>query len=168
MTVERVAQIVLWVVFPLLLYKVTPRYRIREVVAVFLFFQMLTWLFSIGLTYFDLLSAPVREFQEATKINFTFEYIVFPTFAVLFQLWYPENSGKVRQVFHYVYSVGAILLFMFVLGKTTELMTVKPDHLYRSALNFSLELLVSRRYIGWLKKEKPFSYHSRKRDVYGH
>ncbi|MFC0472767.1 CBO0543 family protein [Halalkalibacter kiskunsagensis] len=157
MTVERTVLIATWIIFPLFLLKFVPKERYREMIAVFLFFQTLTWLYSIGLTYFGLLSAPIREFPNATKINFSVEYIVFPTAAVFFQLTYPEKKGKVRRIFHYMYWVGAILLFMFLIGKSTELMTVKPGNLLRSSCNFTIELLLCRRYIEWLLKGKPFS-----------
>ena len=71
MTLDLVVLIGIWVIFPILLICFVPKYRVREMVAVFMFFQTLTWVFSIGLTYFDLLSAPIREFLNSTKVNFT-------------------------------------------------------------------------------------------------
>jgi hypothetical protein len=140
----------LWVVLPIVLYIVVPRDRIREAMATFMFFQMLTWLFAIGLTYAGLLEAPVRIFKHATKISFTMEYLVFPTAAVLFQLNFPENPRFVRRLLHYLFWVGIILLFMFVLGKFTDIMDVKIDNLIRSFFNFLIEIWLCRRYVCWL------------------
>lgn len=162
MSIEVIVLIAIWVTFPLILYFAVPRDRVREMIAVFLFFQMLTWLFSIVMTKFGVLSAPVRLFPEATKINFTSEYIVFPTAAVLFQRWYPENSGKIRRAFHYLYSVGVIITFLIIIGKYTDLMDAIPQ---TSAINFLFELMLCRSYIVWMLKGEPFAKRIKGHDV---
>jgi hypothetical protein len=150
MSINLIATLLLWIILPIVLLIVVPRHRLRESIAVFLFFQMLTWLLSIYLTYFGLLTSPYRIFETATKINFTSEFLVFPTAAVFFQLWYPDSSGRLRRIIHYTISVGGILLFMYLLGSITKLMTIKPDNLIRSAFNFTFELWLCRKYIVWL------------------
>lgn len=162
MSNELAVIIAIWVIFPIILYFAVPRERVREMIAVFLFFQMLTWLFSIVMTKFGVLSAPIREFPEATKINFSSEYIVFPTAAVLFQRWYPENSGKIRRAIHYLYCVGGIITFLFIIGKTTDLMDAQP---MTSAINFIFELMLCRRYIVWMLKGEPFIKTLKRHDV---
>lgn len=144
----------LWVVLPIILLKVVPRDRVREAMATFMFFQMLTWLFAIGLTYAGLLEAPVRFLKHATKISFTMEYLVFPTAAVLFQLKFPVESNFMRRLLHYLFWVGIILSFMFLLGKFTDIMDVKTDNLIRSFFNFLIELWLCRRYVCWLLSGK--------------
>ncbi|WP_066254537.1 CBO0543 family protein [Neobacillus drentensis] len=94
--------LILWLLLPFLLWKLIPRNRLREAIATLLFFQMLTWLISIFLTYFGFLEPPFRLFKHATKINWTMEYLVFPFFAVLFQLKFPKNELFLRRVFHYL------------------------------------------------------------------
>jgi hypothetical protein len=153
MSVDIIVILLLWIILPLTLIVIIPRHRIRESVAAFLLFQTLTWVFSIGLSYFGFLASPVRLFENATNISFTSEYLVFPTAAVLFQLWYPNGSRKIRRAFHYVLSVGGILLFMCLLGSFTNIMTVKLDNLIRSAFNFTIELWLCRRYMVWLMKK---------------
>lgn len=153
MTFDYIVLLVLWIILPIVLYIIVPRHRIREFLAVFLFFQTLTWLFSIGLTYFEFLESPVREFKFATQINFTVEYLVFPTAAVMFQRWFPNGSGKLRRSIHYLLSVGGILFFMFLLGTFTNIMEIKLDNLIRSAFNFTFELWLCRKYIVWLMKQ---------------
>jgi hypothetical protein len=140
----------LWIVLPIVLFKVVPRDRVREAIATFMFFQMLTWLFAIGLTYAGLLEAPVRVFKHATKVSFTMEYLVFPTAAVLFQLKFPSEAPFLRRLLHYLSWVGIILLFMFLLGRFTDIMDVKIDNLIRSFFNFLIELWLCRRYVCWL------------------
>lgn len=115
---------------------------------------MLTWLFSIGLTYFGLLEAPVRLFKHATKINFTMEYMVFPTAAVLFQLYFPSGVSIIRRFVHYLIWVGIILFVMYLLGTFTTIMTVKIDNLIRSFFNFMIELWLCRRYVLWMLNQQ--------------
>lgn len=142
--------ILLWMVFPIILWKVTPRNRLREAIASFLFFHTLTWLFSMGLTYAGLLESPIRLFKYATKINFTMEYLVFPTFAVMSQMRFPKDANFSRRLLHYLFWVGSILSFMFVIGTFTNIMDVKWDNLVRSFFNFLIELWLCRYYVLWL------------------
>jgi hypothetical protein len=147
----------LWVVLPLLLLVVIPRSRVREFLVVLIFFQSLTWIVSIVLTAFGLLSSPVLEFGKATKINFTMEYLVFPVAAVLFHRWYPIGLGKVRQVLHYIISVAGILLFMFLIGRYTHIMKIEIGNLIRSGINFMFELWLCRKYMVWLLEKVKLS-----------
>lgn len=143
----------LWVVLPILLWKVVPKTRIREAVATFLFFQMLTWVFSIALTNAGLLEGPVRFFRDATTINFTMEYLAFPTAAVLFQLYFPKNAKFFRRFVHYMLWVGVILTFMALIGTFTNIMNIKIDNLIRSFFNFTIELWICRRYVLWVLQQ---------------
>jgi hypothetical protein len=145
--------IILWVILPMVLWKSVPRNRLREAIATFLLFQMLTWLFSIGLTYVGLLESPIRFLKYATKVNFTMEYIVFPTVAVLFQLKFPNKANFVRGLLHYLQWIGIILTFMLLIGFFTDIMVVKMDNLIRSFFNFLIELWLCRRYVLWLIKQ---------------
>jgi hypothetical protein len=144
----------LWIICPFILVLVVPRQQIREFIAVFFFFQSLTWLFSISLTAFDLLSFPVRLFPNATKIGFTMEYLVYPTAAVLFYKWFPGKANAFRRSLHYIVFVAGILLWMFLIGKFTNLLSeVKINALMRSAFNFTIELWLCRSYVQWLLKK---------------
>ncbi|MBM7655888.1 putative membrane protein YqjE [Neobacillus cucumis] len=69
MNSDSYVMLIIWIVLPFILWKVTPRNRLREALATLLFFQMLTWVFSIFLTYFGLYDPPFRLFKNATKIN---------------------------------------------------------------------------------------------------
>lgn len=146
-----------WIVSVVLLFIVVPRSRIREYLAVFLCFQALTWLTSIILTSFDMLSSPVRLFDRATKISFTSEFIVYPTVAVVFHRWFPSREGKMRVFFHYMLFVGGISLYTLV-GKFTGVMSFKMEYLFRYAFNFTFELWVCRRYIVWLMGNTKLQY----------
>ncbi|WP_026574355.1 CBO0543 family protein [Bacillus sp. UNC438CL73TsuS30] len=148
--------LLLWLIFPISLWKVIPRSRLREAIATLLLFQMLTWLFSIYLTYFGLLESPVRIFKHATKINFTMEYLAFPFFALLFQLKFPKNAHFIRRVLHYFFWIGIMLTFMFLMGKFTNIMKISMENLIRSFFNFIIELWICRRYVLWIMAHPDF------------
>jgi hypothetical protein len=139
-----------WIILPIVLWKIVPRNRLREIIATFLFFQMLTWVVSIFLTFAGLLQSPVRLFKHATTINFTMEFLVFPFFAVLFQLKFPKKANFKRCLVHYLFWVGIILCFMFLLDKFTNIMSIKMENLIRSFFNFIIELWLCRRYVLWM------------------
>lgn len=141
----------IWVVSIITLFLAVPKSRIREFVAVFLFFQALTWIFSITLTEFGALSTEVRLFKDATKISFTSEFAFYPTLAVVFHRFFPEKSGKLRVILHYFIFVGIILLYMYLLDKFTGIMNVEiPEQLIRTFFNFIFEFWLLRQYILWL------------------
>ncbi|MEH7381303.1 CBO0543 family protein [Bacillus sp. JJ1533] len=142
--------ILFWLVLPVVLWRRVPANRLREAIATFLFFQMLTWVFSIGLTYAGLLESPVRFFKHATKISFTMEFFVFPSIAVFFQLSFPKNASYKRRSLHYLLWVGIILLIMLLLDAFTNIMSVTKDSLIRSFFNFLIELWLCRQYVLWV------------------
>lgn len=147
---DYIVLLLLWIILPIILWKVIPRNRLREAIATLLFFQMLTWLFSIYLTYFGFLESPIRIFKHATKINFTMECLVFPFFAVLFQLKFPTHANFIRRMLHYLFWIGIILSFMFLLGKFTNIMRIGMENIIRSFFNFIIELWICRRFVLWI------------------
>lgn len=144
----------LWIFFPILLWRMTPRSRLRETIATILFFQMLTWLVSIVLSNFGSFHSPDRMFKYASDINFTMEFLILPTFAVLFQLTFPISKGFIRRMFHYLFWVGIILFGMILLRAFTNIVEFEMDHLIISFFNFLIELWLCRRYILWMVKQQ--------------
>lgn len=141
--------ILIWIIVPLVLSKITPRNRLREAIATLIFFQMLTWLLGIFLTYIGLDDPPFRIFIHATRTNFTMDYFVLPFFAVLFQLTFTKNAPFIRRVLHYLVWVGILLLTLFLLGKFTDLTENKMENLIINFFNFIIEFWICRRYLLW-------------------
>lgn len=149
-----------WFICPIVLWNLIPRNRLREALAALMIFQMLTWLFSFGLTFAGLLEAPVRIFKHATEISFTMEYVVFPTVAVFFQLYFPKNANILRRILHYLLWVGIILSLMLAIGTFTDIMVVKIDIMIRSFFNFIIELWLCRQYVLWVMQHPVVSKES--------
>lgn len=152
MTFDYFIILLIWIVSVAALIAVVPRSKIREYLAVFLFFQALTWVFGIIFTEFDLMSAKIRLFNKATKISFTSEFIFYPTMAVVFYRWFPTNAGKLRVALHYVLCVGVLLAYLYFLGNFTNIMRIKPSLYVQAFFNFTFEYWLTRQYVVWLTK----------------
>ncbi|MCM3763685.1 CBO0543 family protein [Neobacillus niacini] len=152
--------VMIWVISIITLFLAIPKARIREFVAVFLFFQALTWMFSITLTAFGLLSTEVRLFEHATKISFTSEFAFYPTLAVVFHRFYPEKAGKRKVILHYLLFVGIILLYMYLLDKFTGIMNGEiTEQLIRTFFNFIFEFWLLRQYMVWFMRSMSSQAH---------
>lgn len=149
MTVDQLTLLFIWTIFPLLLLIFVPKDRVRELIAVFLFFQTLTWLFSIVLTHYDLLGAGTLEFPNATKVNFSLEYIVFPTIAVFFQLYFPEQKATYLKIVYYLCFVFLSLTTLILVSVFTNLISSTVNGVIRGFFNFLIELILCRKFIVW-------------------
>jgi len=150
MKYDYIVLISFWIIVPLVLWKIIPRNRIHEAISAFLIFHMLTWLFSIFLTNAGLFETPIRFFKYATKISFTLEYLIFPSFAVCFAVSFPKGAGYIKRSTHYMFWVLMILAFMFLLGTFTNIAQIKAGSLIRSFFNFTIELWICRQFVLWI------------------
>lgn len=157
MNMNMIIVILLWTILPTMLWLIIPKNRVREAIAAFMFLQMLSWLFSIGLTAAGYLESPFRIFMYATKISFTMEYLVYPTLCVLFHLTFPKKDTYLRRSGHYLLWIGIILSVMYVIGNFTELLTFSWEVLIRGFFNFLIVLWLVRQYIVWLTNGTGFS-----------
>lgn len=149
MTIDQITLLFLWILFPLLLLIFVPKDRIRELIAVFLLFHALTWSFSIVLTHYGLLQAGTLEFPHATKINFSLEYIVYPSIAVFFQLWFPEHRCRRLKALYYLCFVLLILSIIILVSIFTNLIFLTVSGMISSFFNFLIEFVLCRKFIQW-------------------
>lgn len=152
MNINLITVILLWTILPTMLWLIIPKNRLREAIAAFMFFQMLSWLLSIALTAAGYLESPFRIFMYATKISFTMEYLVYPTLCVLFQLSFPKKATYLRRSGHYLLWIGITLSVMYVIGNFTDLLTLNGEVLIRGFFNFLIVLWLVRQYIVWMTK----------------
>ncbi|WP_372439908.1 CBO0543 family protein [Priestia endophytica] len=68
----------------------------------FLFAQTLSWVYIFYSVYFKRVEFPFREFPYATKLSFSLYYMIYPAFAMSFELTYPKSKSGVRIILHYV------------------------------------------------------------------
>ncbi|PKG22889.1 CBO0543 family protein [Niallia nealsonii] len=87
----------------------------------FLFCQAIAWIFEYIQVYFGFVEFPFREFNYATKMNFSLYYIVYPTAGVFFILWYPLKAGKIRIIAYYFIFGMIVPTYSFLLEKYSSL-----------------------------------------------
>lgn len=87
-----------WAAAALLLWRYTPRHRLREAQVSFLFMQFPAWLLGAVVVQLGLLEYPVRFFAEAVSSSFTFEFFVLPAVSVIYNLHFPEEASYKKKL----------------------------------------------------------------------
>nr|WP_295971623.1 CBO0543 family protein [uncultured Bacillus sp.] len=137
----------------LLLLKFVPKTRIREAVAVFFFKQCITWLFGLLVVEKRLIRYPARLFfKKATKSSFTFEYFVYPSLCVLFNLYYPEHRSKLIKTLYFFGHSLLITGFEVFALKWTRLITYTGWKWYWTLTTILGTYYLSYRFHGWFFK----------------
>ncbi|HEX3030956.1 MAG TPA: CBO0543 family protein [Bacillota bacterium] len=138
-----------WLVSTILVILTTPREKIREAMVIFMFKQLITWSIGLAVVELGLIEYPVRLFPNANKTSFTFEYYVYPMICVVFNLHYPENKSRLRQLMHYVYFCSVMSLGEHLIEKYTELITYIHWEWYTTWITLFLTFFLSRQYYRW-------------------
>lgn len=113
-----------WVIMILLLMKFVPRKRIREAIVIFFFKQCITWLFGLFVVEKGWIQYPARLFfKKATKSSFTFEYFIYPSLCVLFNLYYPDKRNRFVKTMYYFLHSSLIASLEWIALKYTKLIT---------------------------------------------
>jgi hypothetical protein len=129
-----------------------PRKDRRKGFLAFLMFQAIIWLCDMPAFYFDLLSAPIREFPKATDLPLTIDYILYP---VLFSIYYihKEDSQWSRFVYFLVWA-SIIALFDIVIERYTDLLQYGLLTWYGMWIYIAFLFYVSEVCCNWFYKEK--------------
>ncbi|PZD95405.1 hypothetical protein DNH61_12775 [Paenibacillus sambharensis] len=148
-TTDRVVLTVVWSLVVGSFLFLVPGSKRRESLIVFFSCQMLTWSLSLLFVEFGLLTNPVREFQEATQTNFTFNYAFFPMIAVFYNLYFPERAGRMLKL-AYMALVPMIATVCTLLAEHyTNLIHYKHFHWYMNWFVFAAGFYAMRRYAIW-------------------
>ncbi|WP_198510256.1 CBO0543 family protein [Bacillus solitudinis] len=143
-----------WILTLICLLLFIPRDKLREASVAFHFKQLLTWLFGLIVVNFKLLEYPVRLFKSVNSSSFTFEYFVFPSICVFFNVYYPEQAKSYLKVlYHLLYSsflTGIEVLF----ERNTNLVDYKKWNWSATFATVNLTFFLSRLYYFWFFKEK--------------
>lgn len=121
MNKELVILIFSWITCLFLLIKFIPKEKKRYFQIIFLFAHATAWIFQYIQVNIGLVSFPYREFEQAIKMSFSLYYVVLPTFAVFFMLFYPEKQNWMRKWIHYLIFCNGMHLYMFLVERHTEL-----------------------------------------------
>ncbi|WP_096187085.1 CBO0543 family protein [Evansella halocellulosilytica] len=149
MKLEKKILIIAWIICSIALLIFVPKNRIREASVVFLFKQLLTWIFGIIVVQKGFIKYPYREFSKAIKTSFSFEYYIYPALCVIFNLCFPKQTKKVFQFGYYVLYTSIITAIEFVLERNTQLIKYIHWRWYWTWTTLFLTFYLSRKYYLW-------------------
>jgi len=147
-TKELLILAVVWCLTLAALFRIPAKYR-KEAQAVFLFQQVVSWFLGILVVEAGWISYPVREFSVASSTSFTFEFIVYPSIAVYYNLYYPVNSGPLAKLLYGAAYALAVSLPEYWLEKYTQLILYIHWEWYVSFVSILMTLPISRVFYLW-------------------
>ncbi|WP_396897503.1 CBO0543 family protein [Niallia endozanthoxylica] len=114
----------------------------------------MTWFFGLLVVEKGLISYPSRLFfRKATKSSFTFEYFIFPSFCVLFNLYYPEKRSSILKILYYCVYSAFITSFELFAVRFTNLISYKNWKWYWTFSTLCLTFYLSHLNHKWFFKD---------------
>jgi hypothetical protein len=153
MSLERILLIAVWAVTAVGLVSLTPRQQIRPAVVVFMFKQVITWLFGLLVVEFRLIAYPVREFVYACRTSFSFEYFIYPAICVVFVLRYPDHKPMLYRLGWYVFFPTWMTIAEVLFVKYTRLIHYLNWSWYWTWLTLLASFYLSRHFYLWFMKK---------------
>ncbi len=138
-----------YVVTLILLLLLVPRNRIREALVIFFSKQLLTWLLGLTICQLKLIDYPVRSFPYATKSSFDFEYFIYPSICVLFNLYYPAGKSLLHISLHYFFYCTLLTILELIFEKYTELITYINWTWYMTSITLVITFYLSNKFYFW-------------------
>ncbi|MDF2926468.1 MAG: hypothetical protein K0R57_5382 [Paenibacillaceae bacterium] len=155
MTTERLILVVSWLLCLGVLAFGIPAGKRREAMIVFFFSQIITWTLSLVFVQLGMISNPVREFEKATRANFTFNFLLYPTVSMMFSMYYPSKSSKLKQFLYQLAIIGVVSLSMQYVEVYTELMEFNHFNWFIGGLVLLFGVNASRKYAQWYFNHLP-------------
>lgn len=146
--------IVAWIITIVMLILFIPRNKFRQAQVIFFFKQLMTWLFGLLVAQFGLIEYPVREFPNANKTSFSFEYFIYPSLCIVFNLHYPEGKSRIRQFLHYFYFCTGMTLIETFCTKYTNILKYVHWTWYFTWITLFITFFLSRQYYVWFFRIK--------------
>jgi hypothetical protein len=143
-----------YILSALLLFKFVPKDKIRHASVIFLFKQVITWLFGLLVVEKNLIEYPFRLFFKRTyKASFCFEYFFYPVFSVLFNLYYPDKRNIVIKALYNFSHTSLITGIEVLIVKYTRLIRYKRWNWYWSFITMFAANHLSHVYYMWIFKD---------------
>ena len=151
---EIVILIATWILMIIMLIVFVPKDKIRHAQVLFFFKQLMTWLFGLITVELRLIKYPVRLFSYANRTSFSFEYFIYPSICVIFNLHYPKGSSKKKQFLYFFYYCTGMTIFEVLCETYTDLIEYIHWTWYWSWITLYLTLYLSRKYYLWFFKNE--------------
>ncbi|WP_284646222.1 CBO0543 family protein [Paenibacillus silviterrae] len=156
-TIDRVILIAINLITVLLLILSTPKDKLREASIIFFFKQTMTWSFGLIVVELGLIQYPIREFVKAGGTSFSFEYFIYPSLCVIFNLRYPV--GTFWKKVGWVLGFPTIMTLLEVIfERKTELINYIHWTWYWTWITLWLTFLISRTYFLWIYRNSGKGY----------
>jgi hypothetical protein len=148
-----------WIAAILLLLIFTPRDKIREAMIIFMFKQVLTWMFGLLVVELRMIEYPIRELPYATRASFGFEYFIYPATCVVFILRFPEDGSWLKKLGWYLFWPTWMTIVETILERHTNLVHFIHWTWYWTWITLLMTFYIARVYYKWfLKKGIPSSH----------
>jgi hypothetical protein len=141
-----------WLITITLIIFFVPKARIREAIVIFMFKQMITWIIGLLVVELRMLEYPVRSFAYASKTSFDFEYFIYPSFCVLFNLYYPEGKSFTKRFLHFIYFCSFLTVIEVVVEKYTDILVYLHWSWYITFVTLFITFFMSRQFYKWFFK----------------
>ncbi|WP_281413943.1 CBO0543 family protein [Clostridium polyendosporum] len=138
----------------ILLILFVPRNKIREAHVIFLFVQVITWLVGLIVVEYRLIEYPDRFFEYSTKTSFAFEYFIYPSICIIFNLYYPEKKNIFRQFMHNAYYCTGITITEVLCERYTNIIKYIHWSWYITWITLFITFYASRIYYVWFFRLK--------------
>lgn len=150
MIVEKVILIAAWIVTAVMLIVFVPKSKIREAQVIFFFKQLITWSVGLSVVQYGLIEYPYRLFfSDASKTSFCFEYFIYPSICVVFNLHYPADKSQLRQFLYYSYFCTAITVFEVLCERYTNVISYIHWTWYLTWITLFITFFASRKFYVW-------------------
>ncbi|WP_138416691.1 CBO0543 family protein [Aquibacillus sediminis] len=145
--------LIIWTITACLLVILVPKSKVRHAVVAFLFKQAITWLFGLLVSEKGLIKYPVRFFKKANKSSFSFEYFIYPSMCVVFNLYYPTYKHRAVKLLYYVCHAGFITISEILAMRYTNLIKYVKWKWYWSFITISMTYYSSHLFYRWFFKK---------------
>lgn len=152
---EHFVLLAMWLIGFCILFLFIPRQNRREGILASIMFQAIIWLCDIPSFYFEVFSAPVREFPKASALPITIDYFFYP---ILFSFYYVHQRNSARfswkTFFAWVFIVTVIDI---LIERYTELLQYEIITWYLVPVYIGLLFFVSQICCNWFYHYKGMS-----------
>ena len=137
----------------LLLFKYVSKNKILDAHISFLFMQVQTWIYGTIVVENRLIEYPIRFIYYAYRVSLVFEYFIFPSISVLFNLHFPTKKSFKHKIL-YVFSFPTVItLIEVLLEKYTKVIKYIHWSWFWSWITMLITLLISYWYYRWFFKK---------------
>jgi hypothetical protein len=98
---------------------------------------------------FGLIEYPVRLFPHASETSFSFEYFIYPSICVVFNLHFPVGKNVFRRFFHYASYCSIITIIEIIAEKYTNIIKYVNWAWYITWITLFITFYASRKFYLW-------------------